>query len=60
MCEVVGITDQTRTAAHKSVASAAFPIVREVVIGSACLLVARVVRRGTILLYPLGEDKPFL
>jgi hypothetical protein len=59
-CEVVGITDQTRMAAQRRVAKAAFPIVRKLVINSACPLVARVVRRGTILFYPPGEDKPFI
>ena len=54
------MTDQTRTAAQRSVAKAAFPIVRKLVIDTACPLVVHVVRRGTILLYPPREDKQFI
>jgi hypothetical protein len=54
------MTDQTRTAAQRSVAKAAFPIVRKLVINTACPLVFHVMRRGTILFYPPGEDKKFI
>ena len=59
-CEVVGMTDQTSTAAHRSVANAVFPIVCKVVISFACPLVFGVMRRGTILFNPPREDKSLI
>ncbi len=50
------MTVHAKSDVQRITVNAICPNLRKVSIGLACLLFAYVVRRDTILLYPLGED----